>query len=89
MNTEKFISRWEKVKLKGKKKHVLSSGIIMGIATFTGAALRSLTNGNSLVFHIHFGFFLGGFIGGLIGGLLNWQRNEEKYNQLVNSNLNK
>jgi hypothetical protein len=89
MNTEKFISRWEKAKHKGKKKHVLRSGIIMGIATFIGAALRSLADGNSLVFHIHFGYFIGGFIGGIIGGLLNWQRNEEKYNQLVNNNLDK
>ncbi len=36
MNTEKFISKWEKDRQKGEKKFVITAGIMMSTAMLIG-----------------------------------------------------
>lgn len=93
MNNEKFVKRWEKDKQKGKKKYLLTSGIMMGISVFVGYTIGRLAKGNffdlftEYYIYMHFAYLLGGFIGGVIGANLRWMWNEEKYNKLENNNL--
>lgn len=89
MNNEKFIRRWEKTRQKGDGRYVLTNGIAVGIGMFVGSVISRLINLKPFDFYMHFGYFIGGFIGGIIGAIINWPRNERKYNELINSNLNK
>ncbi|WP_027626147.1 hypothetical protein [Clostridium lundense] len=87
MNNKKFIRNWEKYRRKGKKIYVLTNSIIMGIAMFVGSIIGTLARGNNYNFDTHLSFFFGGLLGGLIAGLINWPRNEKKYKELINNNL--
>ncbi|MBS3995658.1 MAG: hypothetical protein KGZ33_07660 [Alkaliphilus sp.] len=46
MKTEKFIKKWEKDKQRGKRKYVLTAGILIGIASLVGATIGRLYRGN-------------------------------------------
>lgn len=91
MNAEKFIHKWEKVRQKGEIRYELTNGIMMGIALFAGNIIGKLLNGekfpdlfakkyivmNLICFAIE-------YMGGVFTFAIIWQRNEEKYSQLIN-----
>ncbi len=88
MKTEKFIKKWEEDRKKGKKRYVLISAIMMGIATGISYTIGRLAKGNffdmftEYYIYMHLAYFIGGFMGGTIGGIIRWQMNEEKYENL-------
>jgi len=91
MNTEKFIKKWGKERQKGKTKYILVMGLMMGLSGLTGFTISTLIF--SKFYHIFneynkYGFimfFISGFLGGIVGAEISWDRNEEKYYNLVNS----
>ncbi|WP_186429730.1 hypothetical protein [Clostridium sp. BSD9I1] len=90
MNNEKFIRRWEKTRQKGDGRYVLTNGIAMGIGMCIGAIInRLIIHKNSFDFYMYFEYFIAGFIGGIISAIISWSKNEKRYNELVNSNLDK
>lgn len=90
MNNKKFIRKWEKTKQKGEGIYVLTNGIAMGIGMFVGTVIsRLIIHKNSFDFYMYFEYFVAGFIGGIISAIISWSKNEKRYNELVNSNLDK
>ncbi|MBE6067842.1 MAG: hypothetical protein E7211_09140 [Clostridium lundense] len=88
MNNKKFIRKWEKTRQKGDGGYVLTNGIVMGIGMCIGAIINKLIiHKNSFDFYMYFEYFVAGFIGGIIAAIISWSKNEKRYNELVNSNL--
>ena len=91
MNTERFINKWEKKRHKGKFKYILVAGVIIGLSGFTGFAIGTLIFSKSYYKFNEYNkynfliSFISGFLGGIFGAEISWDRNEEKYNNLVNS----
>jgi len=90
MNNEKFIMKWEKNRLKGKFKYVMTAGIISIIAGFVGLFIATLVKKGDFFLSIteFYSYFyitvvLGLFIGGGSASLVKWSRNEEEYNNLI------
>lgn len=90
MNAEKFIRKWEKVRQKGEIRYELTNGIMMGSAIFAGDIIGRLLYGEKFIdlFAKHYIFmnlicFAIGYMGGVFSFAISWQRNEEKYNQLI------
>lgn len=95
MNNRKFITKWERNRQKDKFKYVITAGIIsttaglvgffIGILIKEGNFTPSLTEFYS---YIYIGVFFGIFIGSGVGSLAKWNRNEEKYNNLIKNSKN-
>lgn len=89
-DTKKFIKRWSKSRKKGKLKYVLTFSIIMGLVMFVSSMFgRLIANGFSIFsmeyyWDMPLASFIGGFIGGVFGSKIRWNKNEEKYNVLIN-----
>ncbi|KAJ49614.1 hypothetical protein BD780_001107 [Clostridium tetanomorphum] len=89
MNNKKFISNWKKYRRKGKKRYILENSIFIAIGMSIIPTIVTLVRGNEYYIDSHLSLSFGGLVGGLIAGLINWPRNERKYNELMNNNLDK
>ncbi|MFZ5969835.1 MAG: hypothetical protein ACOYVK_21965 [Bacillota bacterium] len=89
MDTEKFIKDWEKYRQKGKLRHILTVGTMMGTVLLLFSVVKGVIKGNfidSLIkydIYIYLTYLIGGLVGGGIGSLIRWNINEKKYNSLI------
>ncbi len=87
-NKEKFISKWQKTRKKGKARYILSSGVLAVLPIIISSIIARTFITQPIIGTPLLGIYLGGTFGGLVGILqganIRWNRNEERYNDLMN-----
>jgi len=85
-NDEKFIQQWEKKSQKGKLKDILINSIVYCIVYWTVAILYSVGTGRNISKLIdNLDMFVIVFIIYIICLFRMWNKNEDKYNSLINN----
>jgi hypothetical protein len=83
-NREKFISRWGKIRQKGKAKFILNRGILFAALYWALSILQVLIEKRDLSqITKYFSHFIMLFIVYIIALPIGWNRHERKYNELL------
>jgi hypothetical protein len=88
---EKFLIEWEKHRQKGKRKYMLTNGIISGTVLLIGSKIGWELNPNKIYtfseyyFYPYISFLVGGFLVGILVSIMKWGLNEDKYDEILNN----
>jgi hypothetical protein len=86
IDDEKFIKSWEKDRKKGKFKYVLYNIIIVSIVIFATSIIYTVVTGSDFYkLMISSPILFGPLMGTIIGLPFRWNRNEERYYNLLNN----
>ncbi|WP_315122458.1 hypothetical protein [uncultured Clostridium sp.] len=81
---EKFIKMWERYRKKGKSRYILTNIIACVIGTGLTLIVFTMLRWND-IYKVtrYFPLFLGLITGNIIMSPINWDRNEKRYNKLL------